>query len=312
MKRRDFLKGMGVAAAGAVLAGSARAASDGQDGCTLSFGTYGMKKLAVEKAVSVIADTGYDGVEITVRPDWDSAPARMDAVRRKAVRDLLCEKNLKLTALMEHLPPAKDDVQHGKDLERLRGVVQLANDLCPDAPPLIQTVLGGGEWEACRERFRDRLADWIQVGKDGGCVIAIKPHRGGCMSRPSEAVWLIQQLDDSRWLRMVYDYSHYAFRDMPMAETIATALPYTVHIAVKDAVERDGKVAFLLPGEEAGAIDYVGLLRQFHAGGYRGDVCCEVSGMVWSKPDYDPVRAAKVCHANLERAFKDAEVPRGG
>jgi len=308
MTRRTLLQ----AAAGAFLAGSARAAGNDKGSCTLSFGTYGMKTLPVEEAVTFIADTGFDGVEITVRPDWDSAPSRMDAARRQAVRELLRDRGLKLSALMEHLAPAEDDAQHAKDLVRLRRVVQLANDLCPDAPPLIQTVLGGGKWKDCRERFRDRLADWVEVGREGGCVIAIKPHRGGCMSLPSEAVWLIQQLDDTPWLRMVYDYSHYAFRDMPMKETIATALPYTAHIAVKDAVQRDGKVAFLLPGEEPGAIDYAGLLRQFHAGGYRGDVCCEVSGMVWSKPDYDPVQAAKVCYASMDRAFKDAGVPRMG
>ena len=307
MTRRTLLQ----AATGAFLAGSARAASE-KGGPTLSFGTYGMKSLKVEKAVAIVADAGYDGVELAARPDWDSAPARMDTARRQVVRALLRQKDLRLTALMEDLFPARDDAQHAKDLERLRGVVQLANDLCPDAPPLIQTVLGGGEWDDCRERFRDRLADWVEVGRDGGCVIAVKPHRGGCMSRPSEAVWLIQQLDDSPWLRMVYDYSHYAFRDMPMEETIVTALPYTAHIAVKDSVERDGKVAFLLPGEQPGAIDYAGLLSQFHAGGYRGDVCCEVSGMVWGKPDYDPVQAAKMCYANMDLAFREAKVPRGG
>jgi hypothetical protein len=43
------------------------------------------------------------------------------------------------------------------------------------------------------------------------------------------------------------------------------------------------------------------LLRE---GGYRGDVCCEVSGMVSSKPGYDPVAAAKRCYQNVSPAFE--------
>ena len=175
---------------------------------------------------------------------------------------------------------------------------------------MIQTVLGGRDWTACRERFRDRLADWIRVAEAEETVIAVKPHRGGGMSRPSEAVWLIRQLGDTPWLRMVYDYSHYAFRDMPLEETIDTALSYTAHIAVKDAVQRDGKVTFMLPGE-GGAFDYAALLRRFYDGGYRGDICCEVSSAVWDKPGYDPVQAAKTCYANMAAAFEKAGVPRG-
>jgi sugar phosphate isomerase/epimerase len=139
-------------------------------------------------------------------------------------------------------------------------------------------------------------------------TLAIKPHRGGAMSRPSEAIWLIEQLGKPARLRIVYDYSHYAFRDMPLEETVRTALPWTAHIAVKDAVRDGDKVTFALPG--AAGFDYAPLLRQFYRGGYRGDVCCEVSGLVSSQEGYDPAAAAKQCYAALSRAFTAAEVPR--
>ena len=61
---------------------------------------------------------------------------------------------------------------------------------------------------------------------------------------------------------------------------------------------------FLLPGE-SGTFDYANLLRLFHEGGYRGDVCCEVSSMVSSKPGYDPSAAAKTCYRNMARAFEE-------
>ncbi len=264
--------------------------------CSFSIGTYGMKDMATEDAIALIRDIGYDGVELAVRPDWDAEPARMPPERRRKVKGILAESGLKLTALMEHLYPAKRDEQHAKDLERLRQVLQLGHDL--GGAPLLQTVLGGGAWLDNRERIRDRVADWIAVGKAAGMVIAVKPHRGGVMSTPGEFVWLASQLGETPWLRTVYDYSHYAFRDMPVAETVATALPYTAHIAIKDAVQEGERVVFKLPGANGG-FDYERLLGLFRDGGYRGDICCEVSGMVSGKPGYNPADAAKTCYRNI-------------
>src|SRR5690606_17535229 len=117
------------------------------------------------------------------------------------------------------------------------------------------------------------------------------------MSRVEDAIALLKTLGDSPWLRLCYDYSHFAYRDMPLAETIATALPYTAHIAVKDAFEEQGKVAFALPGEK-GTIDYADLLRRFYAGGYRGDVCVEVSSLLWRRPDYNLQGALDTSYRN--------------
>ncbi|MCA9248589.1 MAG: sugar phosphate isomerase/epimerase [Planctomycetales bacterium] len=278
-------------------------------GMTLGFSTYGMKSLPVEQALAAIAEIGYDAVEIAARADWDSAPANMPPARRQACRGLLADRGLRLSSLMEHLPPAADDAQHARDLERLAGVAELGADLAPERPPLIQTVLGGGAWEEKNSMFRDRLGDWLAVCRPRNAVLAIKPHRGGALSEPSEAVWLIEQLGAGKWLKMVYDYSHYAFRNLPLADTVETALPHTAHIAVKDAVEENGRVVFQLPGA-SGAFDYASLLRLFHAGGYQGDISCEVSGMVSGNPGYDPLAAARQCYKNLAPAFAAAGIRR--
>ena len=287
---------------------SSVAAEDKPQGCTLSIGTYAMKGVKLERALQTIAAIGFDGVEIAVMPGYDGAPDTMPAARREQVRKQLDSDGLRLTALMEHIAPADDTAAAKDDLARLEKSMELARQLGGTQPPLIQTVLGGGTWEARKTLFRDRLGDWLFLAKKQGIVLAIKPHRGGAMSRPSEAIWLIEQLGNSPHLRMVYDYSHYAFRDMPLEETVRTALPFTAHVAAKDAVQRGEKVAFLLPGEENRHFpQLIGLL---YAGGYRGDVCCEVSSMVSNRSGYDPVAAAQTCYKNMSAAFREAEVPR--
>ncbi len=293
-----------------LLAGEHALRAETGQACTLSIGTYSLKGIALEEAIPLVAEIGYDGIEIATQPGFDGEPSKLSPDRRKGVRERLATTGLKLTALMEQVSPSADDQQHRADVERIGRVADLARDLSPDAPPLIQTVLGGGTWEELKTRFRDRLGDWVDEAARRGVVFAIKPHRGGALSRPSEANWLIRQLGEPRHLKMVYDYSHYAFRDLPLEETVREALPYTAHLVVKDAVRQEGRITFALPGE-SGTFDYPRLLRLFHDGGYRGDVCCEVSSQVSGKPGYDPRAAARTCYRNISRAFASAQVPRG-
>lgn len=281
------------------------------DRMTLGFSTYGMKSLRTETAIGHLSRIGFDAVELTVWPEWDASPEHMSTPRRARIRKQLADSGLRLTSLMEHVIPSADDAEQSRHVMRLHRVCQLANDLGREDRPIVQTVLGGGKWEDKRSMLRDRIGEWLETAASHRVVLAIKPHRGGVMSRPSEAVWLIEQLGKSNFLRIVYDYSHYAFRGMELADTVATALPYLAHVAVKDAVQEAGRVVFRLPGA-AGTIPYAQLLRLLDEGGYRGDINCEVSGMVWKQPSYDPVAAAEHCYAVLSNAFTEAGISRPG
>lgn len=288
----------------------ANASSAAVDGfCTLGFGTYGLPGVPVAEAVPLVSAAGYDSVEIAVMADRDAAPERLDAKARRALRRVLDDAGLQLASLMENLNPLGDAGRHRADVQRLRRAAELAHDLVPGEPPLVQSVLGGRDWDAERSLCRDRMADWLEVAQSTDTTICVKPHRSHAMSRPAEARWLIEQLGNPARLRMVYDYSHYALRDMTMAETVAVALPITAHVAVKDVRDDGGKVSFDLPGK-AGTIDYAALMRLLYEGGYRGDVCVEVSAQIWRQPGYDPQAALETCYRHLARAFDEAEVPR--
>ena len=88
-------------------------------------------------------------------------------------------------------------------------------------------------------------------------------------------------------------------------------MPITNYVAVKDAVEVEGKVRFALAGESE-SWDHADIVRGLYEGGYRGDFCCEVSSQIWRQdPGYDPVRATETCYRNLTAAFDRAGVKRG-
>jgi sugar phosphate isomerase/epimerase len=309
LSRRRFLAGASTLVPTSLLARAAPAGRRSKQ-MMLGFGTYGTKGLSTEDAVTLIADTGYDAIELTVNRGWDAEPDNMPAARRKAIRKQIAGRGLELTSLMESVNPSPDAAKGQANLDRLAASMQLARDLAPQHPPQVQTVLGGGNWEERKNMFVDRLGAWLELADQYRVIAAIKPHRGGAMSRPAEAVWIFEQLGKPARLRMVYDFSHYIYRDMEMVPTIRQAAIYTNQVVVKDTVRTEsGGTTFKLPGE-ARTIDYPLLLRTFHLQGYRGDVSCEVSSAVWNKPGYDPRAAVQTCFANMSAAFRDAGLKR--
>jgi inosose dehydratase len=317
IERRDFcrtmLAGIGTSAVTSTgtWSSSLLARPEEQIGktCTLGYSTYALPNMSASKAAHFIGSLGYDSIELTITADRDVAPEKISGKDRQTLATALSDHGLRVTALMENIRPADSEVRHIADCVRLERACELAKALRPDSPPIIQTVLGQRDWNEVRDLCAKRMEDWLKIAETHEVVIGIKPHRGQAMSRPAEAIGLLKKLGDPPWIRMVFDYSHFIFREMPMDKMIAEALPYTAHIAVKDASNDNGRIHFKLPGE-ADTIDYAKLLKQFYDGGYRGDVCVEVSSQVWRQENYDPGQSARVCYNNMSRAFADAEIPR--
>jgi len=310
LTRRQIIAGAGAIASNLSLDTFATIAEEKTgDGIALTFSTYGLPEYPLAKAIDEIADTGYDGIEICVAPNSLTATDKLTPDERRKARQQLQERGLRLGSLMSHLQPLGSAKQHARDTERLKNDCELAHELSPNNPPVIQTVLGGKNWDESKQKCRDRLADWATIAAEHEVVVAVKPHRGHAMSRPAESAWVIEQLGSPKHLRMWYDYSHFIFRDMPLPQTILVSLPILAGVAVKDAIEQDGKVRFLLPGA-AGTIDYPQLCKLLYDGGFRDAICIEVSSQVWKQPDYDARQAMQKSYRVLSSAMTKASVPR--
>src|SRR3569623_319096 len=251
--RREFLAAS-AAAFGAAMLGSflqaGAADADNRPGITLGFSLYGMKTLPTDDALAACAKIGYDTVELACMPDWPTAPARLSNDARRGLSARLAELNLSLPALMENMNLGADDDVDRAQLDRLKAAAELAHDLAPDNPPLVETVVGGkaGQWPQVKDRFAERLAGWARVAEQTKTVLAIKPHRFGAMNMPADAVALVKQVGNP-WLKLAYDYSHFQFRDMPLSDTLKEMIPLTCFIHVKDTVFDKGQARFVLPGE---------------------------------------------------------------
>ena len=298
MNRREFLSTASLALAATSPAAEAKPIS-------LGFSLYGMKTLSLADGVKACSQLGYDSVELAVMPGWPGEPKLLSADVRKDLRNRLRDARLSLPAIMENCPLDSKD----EHLDRLKAAAELAHSLAPDAPPLIETILGGkpDQWEAVRDKFAERLKNWAKVAEREKITICLKAHRFGAANRPAHVRWLLDQVKSER-LKAVFDWSHFEQRDMKLADTLKELLPVTRFVHVKDTVLEKGQAKFVLPGE--GSTDYVALLEGLKEDGYTGSVCVEVSGMVFGKKDYDPVAAAKKCYAALAPAFEKAGIKR--
>ncbi|OYP31052.1 sugar phosphate isomerase/epimerase family protein [Rhodopirellula sp. MGV] len=296
--RRSILKHSAFLALATASANSVKALTQTQESpkCPIGFGSYGLPNTTAIQAIERVAAVGFDSIELAAMQGYHAAPDVLRPNDRDALRSCLAKHDLRLGALMGLPNPAAN--QHASQNAWVQRLLDLAIDLCPEQPPLIQSVLGGGNWEDKKTLFCDALGAWSELANQANVRLAIKPHRGHAMSLPEHAIWLFEQLGNPSSLCMVYDPSHFAFRGLTLSDTVAESLPYTGYIVLKDAVQENGTVRFALPGE-AGTIPHAAIIKQFLEGGYDGEVCCEVSSQLWRQDNYKPDQAIQVCFDNL-------------
>ena len=279
----------------------------------IAYGTYAMPDLPLEEAFPTLAGMGYDGVEIVISPDHVGAmPDQVDAGRRRKLRDLLRANDLGVPALLVlggiYKPSLAD---HQANLEHLRVCAQLARDLGMNEPPVLAMGFGGrcDDWDNIKEHMAQQLHDCADVAEQEDFVLAGEAHCGAAADRSERIVWLLETLNHPR-IRLHFGIVHLFLAGEPIEDAVRTLVPYTAHSHITDARRHDdGTFDLLLLGH--GELDATAYVRAMHEAGWDDFITLEVSRMVWSREDYDPLAAARFCYESLCTAFEQAGVPRG-
>ncbi len=307
LQRRSFLA-VAASAVTAPLFSLEAVANDAQSAKgrpSLGFSLYGMKSLSLEDALKTCAEIGYSHVELSLNAGYVTEPSAFSAESRQAAALTLQKLKLGLPCLMVLMTLTADDKAHAANLKLIETAAQLGRDLVPDQPPILETILGGSpaKWNEQKAGMAARLRDWAAAAEKAKTVIALKAHVSSAVNSPDRLLWLLDEVQ-SPALQVAYDYSHFELQGIDMAESIKLLLLRTRFIHVKDSQGDAAKFQFLLPGE--GRTDYVQFFSLLKQRGYTGPVCVEVSGQVFNKPNYDPIAAAKQCHAALSKAMAQA------
>lgn len=299
--RRAFLASAAVAAAAVCRA--AEPIAPASEYVTLGMNTYGVIPFTTEQAIVELSKAGFDTVQLDCTARTDGDPGNLTPSRRADIRKIIADHGMAITAIQGMSAPSHDNKAHANSLDRLKVLGQLVHELNPARPPLIEIGLGGRDsWEKIKPMFVKRVSDWVKTAERDDLHLLVKPHRDTSMDRPEEAIELFKETGSSPRLRMSWDYSHFALRDMPLVDCVRTALPWTGFVAMKDVAIENGKGVFKLPGETH-QIDYSTLIGEFYRGGYRGDFNCEISAMIFKKKGYDALAAVRTTYENIAPAF---------
>lgn len=306
--RRQFLASMTGACLTAAVAPTSVAAGrliDVSDDLWLGFSLYGMKTLTLEAAIRACAEIGYSEVELCLNAGYPTDPSVFSLDQRKAAAKLLQSVNVKASCLMVLLSLTADAQSHQKNLKLIAAAGELAHQLSPDSPPILETILGGSpaKWDEQKGGMLSQLKDWASAAETAAVVIAIKAHVSSSVNSPERLMWLLDRVESTA-IQVAFDYSHFQLQGMDLEQSLKPLLTRTRFIHVKDTSGDASKFQFLLPGQ--GHTDYVGYFRLLRKHQYRGPVCVEVSGQVFSKPEYSPIPAAKQCFEVLSKALMDS------
>lgn len=269
---------------------------------SLGFSLYGMKSLPIGDSLKICAEIGYRNVELTLTTGYPTEPRLLSPSDRQALRESLAKYCLSVSGLMDNLSLVADEAAHAKNLDRIEAAAELAHALAPDKPPIFETVLGGksADWDSLKARMVDQAGDWATIAAKNGLTVCLKPHVYSAIDSPERLLWLHQQVA-SPFVKLCYDFSHFEVQGMEMESTLKPLISETRFIHLKDTAGDVKKVQFLLPGE--GRTDYAHYSALLKTVNWSGPVVVEVSAMVFNKPGYDPVAAAKKCFAALSPKF---------
>jgi sugar phosphate isomerase/epimerase len=279
----------------------------------IAYGTYAMPSLPLEEAAPLLADIGYDGVEICISPrHTGSMPEENDATRRKLLREMLVQLRLGIPALFVtgHLLAA-DDAEHGQTQEHVKRCAELARDLGAAEPPVVAVGIGGksDDWESIKSKIVDHLGDYARLGEEEGFIAAAEAHCGAAVDRSERALWAIETVG-SPALRLHFDIVHFYLSGEDETEAVQRLLPITGHTHITDARKHDdGSFDLLLLGQ--GDLDSTAYVKAMAAADWDDFITLEVSARVWGAEGYDVEQAARISYASLSGAFEAAGVERG-
>jgi len=275
----------------------------------IAYGTYAMPMLPLEKALPAVAKIGYDGIEIAIGPKHNSMPDDLSSAKREQVKKMLSELNLGVPSLFILKSVLAEPDIHKSNLELTRKVAELANDFGMGSEPVISMGIGGRTalWEKQKGQIVDLLGDYAKLASDEGFIMAVEAHVNAAVDRIDRAIWLMETVDNPR-IRLHFDIVHFFLAGEMIEESVHKLVPYTAHTHVTDARRHEKGFELVLLGQ--GELDCTKYINAMHGAGWTDFITVEVSTMVWSKEDYDPIEAAIFSYNTLDKSFKEAGVPR--
>jgi hydroxypyruvate isomerase len=258
----------------------------------LAYNANGLRSLALPDAVRLLADSGYDGIELSLNRQhvdpWDFTDA--DADKLRAVLEetgvVACSLATGDPLLLGERPfePAlvdPDPSERERRLDLLRRAVRIGVRI---GVPIVVFSTGrlaeGADREQALGVLDESVAELLGVlerelraagAAPGSTVLGIEPEPGFLLETNAQVAELIERTgSEALWLSQ--DLGHTVVVEEDALESLRHHLPVTRHLQVEDIA---GRVhAHLVPGE--GDIDFDAVGRILHEEEFTGWISVEL------------------------------------
>jgi len=258
-------------------------------GLSCNSGFLSLDSLGVEQAIGLLAELGYQAIDISLEvspPFLPTPPPHMnsqaDANTRRHVRRCAEQAGVAIAALNAHtnLIHAVPETRQA-NLCFVKGALRLASDLGTK-----YVVVGGGRKQFyCRE---SQYWEWLVAALQE--LVADANHLGVTLaveagSFPGSLVHNLSRMQKLlsysglEALGVLFDPAHYHVRGDSVLDAYRALSHRVVHVHAKDA--RGNPEDFEFPPLGMGDIDFDGLIAAMVATGYAGYISVEYEAFAW-------------------------------
>jgi len=194
--------------------------------------------------MSVIADLGFDGVDIgvfntqthvTVPAIIENPSARAEDVLRISGRAGLRVSDVFLTAAdtLESLSPTSRSKADWDQLQKIfEALIEFAVAVGSSGITMLPGVIENGvSPEEARDLSAERLSVLIELAADSGLATSVEPHVGSIIEDPKSTLELLEMCPG---LTVTLDPSHFGFLGWPVSSLIPL-IARTRHVQVRPA-----------------------------------------------------------------------------
>ena len=251
---------------------------------SLAYNTNGLRNLSLKDAVSIVAGTGYKGIELSLHKNHID-PFRCSHEDLEKVKKLLVDYNMNLVCIAtgeknvlstkDHEPSLISDEKYDREMriDYLKDSIKIARIL--EAP--VVNFASGFKYKdnnVSAEESYEHLIYGIRALSDvaGDEVkIAIEPEPEMFISTSNQAAMLVDHVGRKNFF-VNLDLGHVQCCEQNILQSIDSVIDITAHIHIEDI--KDKKHIHLIPGE--GDMNFEEILKKIYKRGYDKAISVEL------------------------------------
>jgi len=257
------------------------------------FGTNGFAAHRLDDILTVLADLGYDAVNLTL--DHGHLDPYTTDLPRQVARLARRTSELGLAVMVEtgapyllnpwhkHVPTLMSREDAGRRVDLLTRAVRIAADL---GAPAVHLCSGSRPPDMSDDEAWKRLAAGCETvlafARQRGVALAFEPEPYMFVDTVARVLELRRRLGDPEGFGVTLDIGHaHCVEEIPLLDCLDLAAPHLLNVQIEDM--RRGVHEHLELG--TGEIDFPPVLAALKASGYAGPVSVEIQGACLNAPE---------------------------